>query len=382
MKPKTSSIVTSLPTGYINTPKGRAPSIINLSVPLQKGFIWESQGSDTPDFRKTSRKGLMLPANSYSTTKQACDVSVFNINTIGRNGDTNTSLPNSVASGSYLGVPQWVTQTEIDLLFEELNPKFDRYLVEASSALATRYFDLGTFLAELRKTIRGFKGLLQRVIGAIRSMILRHHNAIPRMADLWLEWRYALRPIAYDIIAFVKTVNEGYLLPKREIYKERKGETLTATIKTPLVIGNWIGDITLEGSLSARGTAETLIEPTRFRIAPFTTAWELTPFSFIVDWFFNVGNSLAALESQVEFPDMQLSNGYQLQFTRTAKVSWTNTSYWTGNGSFQSTVIGYQRKRWPITSVNTTPSFNLNGDGFKLLDLLAILRTLMSNRTR
>lgn len=75
---------------------------------------------------------------------------------------------------------------------------------------------------------------------------------------------------------------------------------------------------------------------------PLELAWELIPYSFVIDWAFNVGNVLSGLDALI---GVQLAS-VQCGFKSTQKV-WTNlgnqyTMDWT-HRSEQRTTLGYGR---------------------------------------
>jgi hypothetical protein len=63
-----------------------------------------------------------------------------------------------------------------------------------------------------------------------------------------------------------------------------------------------------------------LIKPAQFIVDPLQTAWELTPYSFVLDWVLNVGDALAATKLKYLASAYTASQGAKSVTTRTATV--------------------------------------------------------------
>lgn len=323
-----------------------------------EGFIWTSTGAETPSFHKQRRK--LLPANVYITEKQEFVENSMS-GSVDGNGHVWTYLPGSGLEPSY------TTPVSPEFLLElrnRHNLDVDKALQAAVSALVTRYFDLGTFLAEFKKVVSLFKGLVTRFLILLRGMNFNN------LANAWLEYRYAWRPLYHDMQNFTKALTD-VKNPPYHVFKERKGDSSVYTDESSVRVGNVRVTTRIVSSLSVRGTAETLIEPTRFRVAPLTTAWELVTFSFIVDWFLSVGNALAAFEASLEFPDLQTSGGLYHTYSITTIVDDFSAPGFTGSVSGKNVLLGYRKERFPLNpSYVPKPQFNF--DILKLIDLILI----------
>lgn len=324
------------------------------------GFEWTSTGAETPNFHKRKRDGL-LPANSYDTTKLIFEMNDQSGSAVSANGYYWGMGAGSGMESAYLPGVRSGLINEIRS-WHDLN--YDDALQVAITALATRYFDLGTFLGELRETIAQFRGLTTRFLN-----LATKYN-VTNLANAWLEIRYAWRPLWSDIQSFVEAL-AGAKSPVGTIYKERKGDESTKTVETSTRIGNVLITRRILSHLSIRATAETMIEPARFRTAPLSTAWELVTFSFIVDWFLSVGSALVSLEASVGFPDLQTSGGFYHTFSVETELSDFVAPGWTGSFTGYHKVIGYQRSRFALAP-SYIPQFQFNMDMPKLLDLILI----------
>lgn len=134
-----------------------------------------------------------------------------------------------------------------------------------------------------------------------KALLRSSDKALRRLGGRWMEYRYALMPLIYSM----KDVNE--LLGKRDsIYKTERNRIN--------IVGGFVGEfdgserthLTLNSELSAkvtsvvklgydRGALQRVVAQTAFN--PFKTGWELVPFSFVADWFLNVGDAIVSATS-------------------------------------------------------------------------------------
>lgn len=168
-------------------------------------------------------------------------------------------------------------------------------------------YDVLTELAELPDTVRMIYDVLRKALMLYRecrgkeSALRRSYKDRPpesildEISSLWLAFRYGVQPLAYSVSDAL-----DYLDSKGVLYRTvRKREDLSSKpdlphgatlLSTPDIQIRYFG----KGRLSA-STSQGL------GFNPWTTAWELVPLSFVVDWFLNVGDLLGALAPSASF---------------------------------------------------------------------------------
>lgn len=339
---------------------------------------WVSRGDTTPHFHKVRKdKRMLLPPNPYVSHKHTVTAVKTDWSYENEFGDTWTCHSPGMAYG--------VVNDELRLKDDEIQAIFDGapsnkamdfslFVTEALSNLAKRYFDLGTFYAELRKTIRMFQQLLTRFIELVKSY------SPDKIIDAWLQIRYGFRPLYYDMLSFMKTMSswgQEYM-----IYSERVGRSFNfETVHDYTLFSGAVGmQRKIIGRVSGRGNVYTRFRPSSLRIAPITTAWEVVTFSFIVDWFFSVGDFLTSLEAEMEFPDYMSSGGYKIDYEIKIKsTSLTIPGFSVTQFDCVAESSGYVVKRFP-QGPQSMPTFRPNLNILKLTDLLAILIKLIRGR--
>lgn len=230
----------------------------------------------------------------------------------------------------------------------ERDPKSFAFLYsKACQSITAADFEVLTAIGELKETV-GFLYEKCRAVANILRMVRRRdwsfvknwHNL--SKADLWLEARYAIRPLFYDIQGIIKILRgEGKLKQTLAKYSSSSDENTDTRIFSFNADGF---EYTVQGlhtyNYRARGGAYARLAMDLEYAYKFGTlnlassAWELIPYSFIIDWFFSVSSFVASLNPN---PIYSIDNGF---------VSVTSEDFFTG------TIIG--------TDGNTTQSFGFS----------------------
>lgn len=231
---------------------------------------------------------------------------------------------------------------------------------------------------------------------------IKDEFSLNALADRYLEVRYGLRPIYYDMMGALKAFFKEARL-ERHTYRGR--QVLTShTSDTKVTVGRVTDYYLPVFTLARRCDVETeiragvLCEVDYDSLDPWglqsaaESMWDLMPYSFIVDWFFNVGDTLAAWT-----PNAGLSpraSWYKVKTTCTRTSNLVDTRFdpvalakmpypyrvksqsyvgWFDGPCFKVTEDTY---RVPHTDRYTLPTMKLRLNTAKLLDLAAISRNL------
>jgi hypothetical protein len=150
----------------------------------------------------------------------------------------------------------------------------------------------------------------RRVLRITRSQLLNMDRAqrakfYDVAADVWLNARYGWRPFVYDTIAHAEAFLQNPSTRKTVRATYPLGDTTWATYSDTSTYGvksRHLSTWTLSRSARFGQTADfrASLDLTAQQFGAYDilgTAWELVPFSFVVDWFANVGDSLQALQA-------------------------------------------------------------------------------------
>lgn len=170
-------------------------------------------------------------------------------------------------------------------------------------------YDLLTELAELPETIKYMYGLVgdaARAAKATKSkeveilrLAKRKGMTVIQIADavasVWMQYRYAISPIIYSLEDIQVTLESYKRLFAR--YRSRQVDTLNlGQGEDPFWDSVTITSThrcLIKRSYSPEHIVDALLQV--LKMNPVTTAWELVPLSFVVDWFLNIGDLLSAL---------------------------------------------------------------------------------------
>jgi len=182
---------------------------------------------------------------------------------------------------------------------------------QAKGNIASPTFDGLTFVGELHETLHFFRNPLKGYVDFLKRMRSKKNSTLKYksktvfdfVSDQWLSYRYAVRPLVYDAQKIGEAVGRMSVgKPKRST---ARGEAHTSGSQSFTIEGNGY-------AANARRTGVTnqtvdvrcgvLYEEhfsadvygTHLQQIP-TAMWELLPYSFIADWFFNIGDYVKAV---------------------------------------------------------------------------------------
>jgi len=282
-------------------------------------------------------------------------------------------------------------------------------LTKALNKIGNQKANLGEALGTLSQTVRLFtKPVLAatRLAEAIEQKRFQKYafrsfrdlirDGVPtRIAEKYLEYIYGFAPLmsdAFGLYEFSKQVSEATLLlsghGSASRTQSRSDVTLPAS-RAEVYRRNHKGSARIKTHLWAQLDPEYggLRAWNQLGLAnPVNTAWELTPWSFVVDWFIPIGPVLSALSAPA---GLIFVDG-----TTSVRSSETyDIEYWVKNGSarrdrvqnnipsyYPVTYEGYNRKQyatWP------RPGFYVDRDplrGARPFNALALALTSLGNK--
>lgn len=333
-------------------------------------------GFDIPNYTSRKRSNELLPITPFTYSEYGVEFS-------GGSRLMETSSTNNRIVDSDLNVESydsWFIPEESEIIASLPTQEEIEYLLnKAASKIYSQGHDSLTFIAELHKVVSMFTGLRERLIKLLMNPKFIVHNA----SKAWLEYRYGWRTLFYDLIAISDAIDN--LQSTRSRFSEKAGKDLSRTSVTSykrIHSGGkfntfWQRQETIEGSARANVIAD--IHPPSFRFSAVNTAWELIPFSFIVDWFMDVGAYLEAQSTLALSTAHVASLGFELKTTRTTTCIKAESHGTSGSPSKISVEGGAQymridRQRWPA-SASIPPKISIDLDIPKLIDLWALMIT-------
>ncbi len=195
-------------------------------------------------------------------------------------------------------------------------------------------------------------------------------------ANGWLQWSYGWKPFMADLADLQEQVHKT-IDSTDVVAKGSSSTTLSRSWEKDGMTFNMSSKSSVLYVLKAKIVRRQLYRLSNMGLVnPASVAWELVPFSFVIDWFMPVGNTLSALTASA---GMEFQGGYKnekLEHTITAKGPSGSSVSDVGSGVLvrgtQSPGLcsyrGYKFSRWklenfplPDTYANTSPFMNKDG---------------------
>lgn len=329
-------------------------------------------GGSVSNFYKRVKAGELLPYCAY----RKFEMLSFQNNCVITSRYVNGATDNTTGwSNGHPGVMPYLL-SEDDLFAQSLAYDAKPYVQAAAAKIASSGFDLLTFVAELRQTYT-----MWRDVGKTITALLNRSNG--SAVNSWLQYRYGWRCLYYDMLNIQKLINS--MDEKRVRVKERVGRDYTSSNITQYTT-DWSSSTTvwqIEDRITCgvRGLVCADIDVPPIRINPFITAWELVKFSFIIDWFIQVGqwiNTMTFLSAEEKH---YACGSYALTCERTiTKVSQQMKPYF----SYTTWSINQSQKARLLLRVPTGIPLGLQTtlklDAFKVADLVALVLQALKRR--
>jgi hypothetical protein len=290
-------------------------------------------------------------------------------------------------------------------------------VTKAWAAINTTEVQSLVMLAEGHKTVASLISIFTRLLKIVKTVrkgefwYLKRQISKKELKQRYMEMRYALRPLVYDAVHSMNALNTSSTnkavrstFRGVQTYSDSEASYDDELVESSHNQGTRAYtkhyEMLAEVEYSVRAGVLVEIENlNKLHIwgltQPIESAWELVPFSFIVDWFLNVGKTIASFTPN--FGTKALSSWYTVQKTTYQKVGMryedvsfadgTNPSYrWI---DFSKAITGcYIDKtiisniRVPEPSRRILPTFNVRLDTLKLIDLLIICEKLWTGGSR
>lgn len=253
-------------------------------------------------------------------------------------------------------------------------------VTEALAKAEDGIYDILTEFAELPETLRYLTGTVAKAADISKNYEKKRLKLLKEfrkgkiktierltkaLASLWLQYRYAIMPLVYSAQDVAKLLKEM----KRTFAKYNTKEAGVPFDVPPFKGWTFEGtsEATLRCFIKRSYDPNDLIDAllSSLKINPFATAYELTPLSFVVDWFINIGEIITAFTGSAQFKQQAAT------FSSLVEINGRYLHADTG------ATVSVQCKHYNRTVINPSAhiglSFNLDLNWKRQLDAFALL---------
>jgi len=404
--------------GYLNAYQKPSPTgdweewnASRESVGLTPSEVKETWDRSSRGFNRRRAAGEIIcsPFISRTTTVIHPPLTTFHHHTTKDlpDGTVGAKWDGSYVAWSYGGAPEplglppeamTMKQDVIDKAVTAAHANINESDLLALATIAESEKTVEFLVQSARRLIR--LGRRARRVGDLLQELNRGYQAVPRrvvraearaLADRYMELRYAARPIVYDMVGVMKAATKPRFINRKTFRGQADDSCDYQDTQTGrLFFYETVADVDRVSRYTVSARAGVLTTVSLSSLQPYglgiealpSTVWELIPFSFIMDWVANVGQTIG---SQIPKAGVtQLASWVSVIGTWDSKVATENIrsiasdSLWDSHssaGSCQSygrREVAHERIVSP--ALRTWPQVDMNLNMYKLIDLAIIAR--------
>lgn len=220
--------------------------------------------------------------------------------------------------------------------------------------------------------------------GMVAGLVAGNSNLA---ANGWLEYTYGLRPLLSDIYGVAQNI-VGYVHNKCAV-KASVTRSIDRVVNVASALYGWQGSIPVKYTGFIKQKFGLLLSPgfdnnlgKWSSLNPLSVAYELMPYSFVIDLVFDLGSYMRNLETGLLYATAFIT-GYSSQLVRYEANAVVSNTYSSGNSTFtlgasgSMKVVGFGREVLSSYPTPRLPSFDLNLGSGRLLSAAALLRQLL-----
>lgn len=308
---------------------------------------------NTPEFIKKRREGK-LPVNNYSMSSVEIMPGPYYVSQINTNGsyfiesyDVMRLLQQSDIPSGHLGVDE-------NLLIATLRGRISATanigedIATASQTLGMVTSSLSRFSIFVQLVNGGTPRQLSRFLGrtkssdafvtAVRRMRRGGLNGVKLFSQLWLEYRYGLLPLIGDVQAAMLAWKQYVSRNPENVCRVSASRTMKSVNKRSVVYASNPGSSSVRTRYFYENVKTTCRMGLYYRMGsnmltalsglgltnPVALAWDLMPFSFLVDWVLPIGPALQAFSA---FEGLTFVRGYKTYYTESTVLLKVNQNY-------------------------------------------------------
>lgn len=199
--------------------------------------------------------------------------------------------------------------------------------LDMRNKIAADKVNIGADLAEYKDAAHTFKQLASALYHTYRDLkrgkfnhFLKEYGSLKNIAAGLLMYDYGLKPLANTLGSSVAALEMASSMPIRRRYVVTKRDEVDKTVSTYRVKQKAI--------TRAKVWVEYIPDYSPIDMGnPLEWAWEVIPFSFLVDWAFPIGEWIGSLDAMKGVRSVIGSVTYKREYEHTALPSSVDSSY-------------------------------------------------------
>lgn len=274
----------------------------------------------------------------------------------------------------------------------------NRLLIEAIDKARVSEALLLATLGEFEETVQGIASVLAMVadvLAAYRSKrflsYLSKKSTVKNAKDIWMQIRYSLRPLYYEIKNYTEAFAQiGIGETRRQTFRAFGQLSGSSTYSDTLTTSEYKRftreEHTLSYSIRTGCLADIQIDLQSILGLDhiFESAWELIPLSFVIDWFCNIGRIISRLDPCARrriLGDWCSIERYHLKTVHTTGYAVLPPSYGTINDWGSLSYEHITKTRTCMNEISNWPTLSVRLSTFKLIDLAAIISNIFRSKS-
>lgn len=250
----------------------------------------------------------------------------------------------SYPDGYETDVPRWLYNETLDTLYGRIRGNLDLSVDAFQGRQTARGFKAGDIVTKFRRDLRNNPNIWP---------FMRKAHAIAKLAgSLRLAWVYGWKPLIEDYYSILDESLRDYINRYQSFTARRSYEN--SGICRGYVESGSENLAPYRYETKSTVTVSVILDTKHIpslahwtSLNPISIGWELLPFSFVFDWFADVGSTLRSIESALLY-NASFKSGYVTRFTRTTGKSTggalkTNYVKYSAEGHFSFTYVKFDR---------------------------------------
>lgn len=266
---------------------------------------------------------------------------------------------------------------------------YNKALDKFYGAIRNSDLNLAVDLAEGKQTIRMVADATRALISLKKIALRAASKPATSLAKSWLGAQYGWRPLLSTLHDLAEFAQSNYLYRRVKVRSSQSFERPTVFTSTISPSYRYRTRMSYRVELSAlyEVVDSRLFDASRLSsLDPAVIAWELLPFSFVVDWVFDIGSYLAAVE-QANLKGLAFVEGYRTDTYLKETTGEYDGRYEVSGPSYKSFQAkwsvrrtGLDRKVLTSFPRPTFPQFKVDLGSSQLLSAAALLQTIFLSR--